>query len=202
MDIFYWNEFCDTNDIQYLNFISYEGKQILKTFLNKNVKYKDLQRLINLYFIKSWENIPYCKHLHGISSLSYHQKDKIKIYIFGENTISFPTHCQAFKYVLSLLRNEPKFIDIYIDIKRLSSSSIKELYNVKFHDITNLTPHGKQINLFDNNKSNNIILFIDDKYTNIYRELLKNKKFKTINHAKINEFNYVVLDKFKFPLFS
>lgn len=214
MDILHWKEFCTMYDIQYLNFISYDGRQVLKTFINKNVRNKGLQRLIKLYFDQSWKNIPDCKHLHGISSLSYHLKEKVKIYIFGENIISFPSHeCQAFKYILNVLRNEPKFIDIFIDIKRISPSTIDELLNIKFHNITdpnniNFYPSRKASNLFNTSgrekiiNSNNIILFIDEKYTNKYRELLKSKKFKTVNYATLNEFNYVVIDKFKLPLFS
>lgn len=213
MDILYWKEFCDTYDIQYLNFMSHDGREVLKTFINKNVKlsasrkgknYKGLQRLITLYFDQSWKNIPYCQHLHGISSLSYHRKDSVKIYIFGENIISFPAReCQAFKYILNVLRNEPKFMDIFININRISPSTIDELSNVKFHDI--IDPNN--VNLFTPGRekrtnNNNIILFIDEKYTNKYRQLLRDNKFKTVNYSTLNEFSYVVIDKFKLPLFS
>ena len=48
-DLIYWRNFCFTYDIKYLNKISEKGRDIIRKYLNSSVKFKGLQRILQLY---------------------------------------------------------------------------------------------------------------------------------------------------------
>jgi hypothetical protein len=121
MDIIYWRNFCTTYDIYYLNLLSDKSKTILKTYLNKNVKFKGLQRILNLYF-KPQPQLK-CNVLTDIVSLSYHTSHvyKKKIYIFGEShnlkencSIKKKNSCNVYDFIKHMF-NIPKMMDMFLE---------------------------------------------------------------------------------------
>lgn len=140
MDLYYWNLFCKDYNIEHLNNISFNGLEIIKSFINKNVKYKGLQRILKLYFYIDWKKSRLIKHidiLTDIISLSYYQLNKIKIYIFGE--YHYPTDkcsisnnkMNVFDFIKLNIENIPKFIDIFTETayitKEMKNTSSKVL---------------------------------------------------------------------------
>src|SRR5579875_1463537 len=119
MDFDNWNKFCNTYDINYLNNLSVKSKAIVKRYIKYNVKYKGLQRILELYFKNSLNNIKYCNLITPIKSLSYHTSSKYnkQIYIFGETHSSvetcFTNKCNVFEFIVNNILNIPKFIDLF-----------------------------------------------------------------------------------------
>jgi hypothetical protein len=227
-DILYWKNFCDTYDIQYLNFISRNGKDLLyKIITTKKVKFKGLKRIIELYFDESWKNLIECNYFGGLSTLSYHKLNNKKVYIFGESSYldcdliaksENVKMCNGFNFLLNTIKNEPKFIDLFIDIDVLSPQTIKELTNVRIHNIADKSEIIEQlftkypkIKYQYSNEPENIIIFDNDKYSDYYRKELKELKFtasreglkfKTINYTNNEKKNCIDISRFKLPLFS
>lgn len=102
-------------------------------------------------------------------------------------------------------------MDLYIDLDLIGKSYIKELTNVRFHDITipniiqllDIIKKGLKSNKKYTFEPKNIIIYINNKYANDYRNKLKNLGFKTINTSIIKQKeNCVDISTFKLPLFS
>jgi hypothetical protein len=217
-DKLYWTEFCNTYDIQYLNFLSEQAKNLLFHIVNKPDKYfkfKGLKRIIMLYFKKSWLDLIECNYLSGVSSLSYHRlisSPTIKIYIFGEsahNKCSLKIDgriCVGLGLIINIIRNEPKFIDLFINSRRLSDYS--EFSNITVHDTGN-TENVKEIMkkiteyVKTGKDSRNILIYIDEKYVDNLRNELKTQKFKMVNSSisKKGE-DCINISKFHFHFFN
>src|SRR5579872_5883515 len=103
MDLVYWNEFCRTYDIKYLDKLSENTKLLLKDIINKNIKFKGLQRILYLYFNKIDKITIKCNVIASLMSLSYHISPKYNkyIYIFGENHFS-QSKCNVIYIIFSL----------------------------------------------------------------------------------------------------
>src|SRR5579872_4093720 len=134
MDLYYWNLFCQDYNLEHLNKISNGAINIIKSFLNKNVKFKGLQRILKLYFVNNF-SIPHVNILTDIISLSYHIKDDIKIYIFGEH--HYPTEkcsktlinqMNVFNFIKLNIENIPKFIDIFLETAYIDKYHSYDLY--------------------------------------------------------------------------
>ena len=162
MDLFYWNIFCSTYDVQYLNFLSDNAKILLKTMIfNNNFKFKSLQHIIQLHLSQSWKNIISVDYLSKIKSLTYHTKDDYlskKIYIFGGYNnnhnncgLLYNPSSDAIDFIFNNVINEPKFIDVFST--HFENKEYKEHKNVKFHIINNRK--------FTVNKINNLFIMTD-----------------------------------------
>lgn len=122
MDIINWNKFCSTGNIKYLDFLSDNAKNTIKKNINKNVQYKGLQRILELYFNNSLNNIKHCNFITPIKSISYHTSTKYskQIYIFGETHGSLETcktnKCNVYDFIVNNITNIPKFIDVFLEI--------------------------------------------------------------------------------------
>lgn len=138
MDLYNWNLFCKDGNIKHLNNITYSGLEIIKSFINKNVKYKALQHILKLYFNNNIKN-SYINTLTDIISLSYHELNGIKIYIFGEHhyptnkcSLLNPNRMSAFDFIKSSIENIPKFIDIFTETSYIT----KEMREIKWKSNT------------------------------------------------------------------
>lgn len=143
-DLIYWRNFCSTYDTHYLDIMSINSKALLKKYLKLNVKFKSLQRILELYF--NSPKIIKCDILTDIISLSYHTSIiyKKNIYIFGEHhnpksicSLSKDNVCNVYDFVINML-NTPKMIDFYLEAPIFSDqipetiTSSLDKFNIKF----------------------------------------------------------------------
>lgn len=137
MDLYYWNLFCKDYNIEHLKNISFDCLEIIKSFLNKNVKYKGLQRILQLYINNNINLIKHVDILTDIISLSYHELNNIKIYIFGEHhypkdicSIYNNNKMNVFDFIKLNIENIPKFIDIFTETAYITKE-MKNIINIK-----------------------------------------------------------------------
>jgi len=130
----YWHNFCVTYDVRFLSLLDPKVKNIVKTFIHNNVKFKGLQKIIELYFNK--QTIPKYDILTDILSLSYHTSSIYfkNIYLFGED--HYPgKKCNLLKineikkeikderkgikcvdFIIENITKIPKFIDLFLEL--------------------------------------------------------------------------------------
>lgn len=136
MDKINWNKFCSTGNIKCLDNLSDNTKNIVKKYINRNVRYKGLQRILELYFNNSIKNIKHCNFITLIKSISYHTSTRYnkQIYVFGEFHNSVATckidKCNVYEFILNNILNIPKFIDLFLETP-YTTKGIKEIPKTK-----------------------------------------------------------------------
>lgn len=162
MDVYYWNLFCKSGHIFYLTHISENGQNLIKTFIDKNVKYKGLQRIISLYY---YNTIFEVNKLTNVISLTYHtlmdNNNEKKIYVFGENhypnnncSIVSKNSRAVFDFIKMNIENIPKFMDLFIETTYLDKGG--KYYNKNDNNITTLINFETEYHncLYSNNLKN------------------------------------------------
>lgn len=142
MDLDYWNQFCNNYSVDILKYISQDGLNIIQKFLNKNVQFKGLQRILNLYFKPQ----PFlkCDYLQNVISLSYHKSLHYnkEIYIFGEvhnlnKSCSIKTNgCNVYDFIIDQISKIPKFIDVFVETVYVTKGSFQQKHETKENLIT------------------------------------------------------------------
>jgi hypothetical protein len=203
-DLIQWNLFCNDYNLEHLNNISKDGLEIIKSFMNKDVKFKGLQRILMLYFFPI--SIPHINILSDLISLSYHVNlnNTIKIYIFGE--YHYPTNScniqnknkmNVFDFIKMNVFNTPKFIDLFLETAYIDKFSTYDRYKspggtllkfeseyrkcldpIKKCEISNLRAHNTDIRLTKTKKLA-FIPFIHDLMFHIHKEIIDYQKSAT-----------------------
>lgn len=147
MDLYFWNLFCKTHDVLYLNNFTNDAKKLLHDFINKNkhVKFQGLYKILYNYFNPSLYN--HVDILSSIMSVLHMKSEKYdkNIYIFGElhginsNCFTFTKNIENVgQFIINNIKISDKFIDFFFELPFIKSKELEPNLELKSSSSTTL----------------------------------------------------------------